>query len=385
MKNLLILTVGTGTAGKHSDLAQGLRNTVEKIAPRQFWLAPSSSEDSKVIAELVAEGQPAFAGYLGPIEQPDDLSCCRLTIREAIRYVQRFLQKDEKLMVNPTSGTKQMSAGATIAALDEECGDIVFTVGERADGVVKTGTEMIVEFDAAEFFRERDCKMAQNFFEAGDFYAAERLLVRHKENCRKEYAVSAICLYWQRFDYAKAASAAATYDQKLKDHLSLCSHLDYPDEKILADILAWSFFALRHNEPETGARLAYKALEYAARWFLYKDYHIMSDENGYYRADACDQLELSLELKKKLKNLANPNLILGLKVMVQILAEQKHTFGKAVDWKLLELAAIRNENTHGIRPVDQREAQSFYDRVLNAVRSVLSDFQPTSLPEKGIL
>jgi hypothetical protein len=42
----LILTVGTGTAGKHSNLAAGLRRTLELINPEKFWLIPSTDEVS---------------------------------------------------------------------------------------------------------------------------------------------------------------------------------------------------------------------------------------------------------------------------------------------------------------------------------------------------
>src|ERR1035437_3713379 len=44
MTSLLILTVGTGTAGKHSDVASGLARTLDLCTPRLFWLVPPASE-----------------------------------------------------------------------------------------------------------------------------------------------------------------------------------------------------------------------------------------------------------------------------------------------------------------------------------------------------
>ncbi len=46
MPSLLILTVGTGASGQHSNLAQGLVNTLRQLRPRLFWLVPSASEKS---------------------------------------------------------------------------------------------------------------------------------------------------------------------------------------------------------------------------------------------------------------------------------------------------------------------------------------------------
>ncbi|MBI4657932.1 MAG: hypothetical protein HY735_03625 [Verrucomicrobia bacterium] len=53
--SLLILTVGTGTSGTHSNLAQGLVNTLHQLRPRLFWLVPSASEKSTPVADLIRE------------------------------------------------------------------------------------------------------------------------------------------------------------------------------------------------------------------------------------------------------------------------------------------------------------------------------------------
>lgn len=85
MSTFLLLTVGTGTAGKTSNLAAGLRATIERIAPRRFWLAPSSAPDSTAMAELVREGFASFcpATITDPfftLSDPDDLEGCRRTL-----------------------------------------------------------------------------------------------------------------------------------------------------------------------------------------------------------------------------------------------------------------------------------------------------------------
>src|SRR6266508_338315 len=163
MPALLILTVGTGTAGRHSNLAQGLVNTLRQLRPRLFWLVPSASPESTGLAELVRDGAPAGSAFqpwtktqpFCQIAEPDDLFLCRAALREVIQKARLLLRKGEPLVLNPTSGTKQMSVAATLAALDEDIGEIVFTVGERADGVVKTGTERLASFSTQVCFAER--------------------------------------------------------------------------------------------------------------------------------------------------------------------------------------------------------------------------------------
>jgi hypothetical protein len=55
MTSLLILTVGTGTAGKHSDVAQGLADSIRQA--RKFWFAPNACEKSTAVAEGPIEGE----------------------------------------------------------------------------------------------------------------------------------------------------------------------------------------------------------------------------------------------------------------------------------------------------------------------------------------
>lgn len=357
MTNLLILTVGTGTAGIHSDLASGLRRTLELLKPRKFWLIPSTSPDSLAIADLIAEGRPAYAGRF-PLEQPDDLESSRQHIRLVISQVRGRVKESERLFVNPTSGTKQMTAAATLAALDEQIGDIVFTTGERADGVVKTGTERITVFKPAEYFLERDLALAREFFKAGDFYAAERILKPHNITNTQEYTTAYTCHHWRRFDYDRAKA----YDKALENR---------SPRDIVADILAWSGHALAHDDPDGSVRLTYKALEHAARLYLQEETGLKPDKNGRYKTAGVSGLRTSFVPDSR-----NSDITLGLQNIVKILNDLGHAFGTGFDRKLRDLSDIRNEATHDLRPVAVREAQTFLQLAIRRI-----GIAPTPLPD----
>ena len=356
MTSLLILTVGTGTAGRFSDLASGLLRTIELLSPRQFWLIPSTSPDSLAIADLLAENQPAFAGRF-PLEHPDDLEDSRKHIRNVIIQARNNIRGDERLLINPTSGTKQMTVAATLAALDEQIGDIVFTTGERADGVVKTGTESITAFNPASYFLDRDLQLARQFFNAGDFFAAERVLKPHNTTLTKEWTTAFTCHHWRRFDYDHAKAYCAILANRTP-------------QDIVADILAWSEHALRHDDPDGSIRLTYKALEQAARFFLKEQTGLEPDDKGLYKAADIAGLKTTFVPESK-KN----TITLGLQNIVKILKDMGHPFGSGFDYKLFSLSNIRNEATHDLRPVMSQEAQSYLDRTLNLI-----DIKPTVLP-----
>jgi CRISPR-associated protein (Cas_Cas02710) len=245
---LLILTVGTGTAGRHSDVAAGLARTIDLVAPRRFWLVPSQSEKSLPVADIIRESvqKPgAFSPWseterYHAIADPDDIHQCRQVLREVIAVAMRQLQNGERLIVNPTSGTKQMSAGATLAALDEEIGELMFTVGERVDGVVKTGTEQPKSFLTEAFFLERDLRIAQSLFDHGAFYAAARILRRYGSSEALRARETALCLHeWQRMNYAKAASHASRFSEELRSHLKSLAEADTFSPSALGEPPGW--------------------------------------------------------------------------------------------------------------------------------------------------
>ena len=274
MPSLLILTVGTGTAGKHSDVAQGLANTIRQVRPRKFWLVPSASDKSTPVADLIREtvtDLDSFApwsesAFYHAIPNHDDIHECRRLVREVIAVAKRDLRPDERLVVNPTSGTKQMSAGATLAALDEEVDQIDFTSGEHVDGVVKTGTEVVQSFDLRGFLFQRDLRTADELFRHGAFFAAARLLKGFAQPEALRARETALCLHeWQRMNYAKAASHAAKFSEKLRTHLKHLADAGEFSVNVLGDLLAGADELLRWGDHEEALARYYRATEYAAK------------------------------------------------------------------------------------------------------------------------
>ncbi|MFH0879972.1 MAG: hypothetical protein V2A34_09685 [Lentisphaerota bacterium] len=356
---LLILTVGTGTAGKDSNLAQGLVATLKKIQPRKYWLVPSVSEDSQAMAGLISQECPESFVRCLAIERPDDIYSCRETVRAAIREAKELLQAGEGVLVNPTSGTKQMSAGAALAALDEEVGDLVFTVGERQDGVVKTGTETIVDFPAAQFFFERDVRIAQHLFDNGSFWAAAELMKRYPGREASRLRNTALCAHeWLRQNYAKAAARAALLDENLRRHLSEMAGAvasDQPHPAVLADIVDMIGLYLRWNDAEEALGKSYKALEYAARLRV-AGLTGLSFPLEHKRLMA---LPVSERLKQDLRINQDGSCTPGLSLVLRLLDELGDDLPRRVygDHDLKQLPELRNRCIHDVSHADSASAR----------------------------
>lgn len=382
---LLILTVGTGTAGKHSDVAAGLARTIDLCAPRLFWLVPSASEKSRPVADLIRESiknpsafrhWSANAPYL-TITDPDDIHQCRAVLREVIAEARRQLRPGERLIVNPTSGTKQMSAGATLAALDAEVDQVDFTCGERVDGVVKTGTEVVQSFDLQGFLFQRDLRIAEELFLHGAFYAAAQVLRGYTRPEAMRPRETALCLHeWQRMNYAKAAAHAAKFSDDLRSHLRKLAEADPLSVSVLGDLLAGADELLSWGDGEEALARYYRGAEQAAKVRLAEAYDIRPP----YRLEALlNFVPSGCRLASDLRGQARKDTVLltAQKAWDTLAAAQDPMADTYfVDHELHDGLQRRNESMygHGKEPVEMARAQD----VANRLRILLREHLPAA-------
>lgn len=383
--NLLLLTVGTGTAGRESNVADGLVATVRLLRPRKFWLMPSTSEKSVPVADLIREilgAEFAFEPWSSEtdyraIAHPDALEDCRQAVREVIAQMRTQLQDGERLLVNPTSGTKQMSAGAVLAALDESLGEVVFTVGERKDGVVRTGTERLEIFNATRFYAERDLLLARQLAVSGAPGAAALVLDRH--DSLADAADEARCQQeWERANYEAARRIAARSSSPelvaRRSHLTdlaAASKQRQPCALIVAELLKTADVLHERGDFESALFQTCRALEMGLRLRLFQTAKIC---DPYPLQEVC-VLPIPDEFRSRLrKNSRNAQTcVLGLRQVVELLGHLGDPLAESYrkDRALQELVAVRNELVHAIRPVKATESREFLQRTHHLLQEML--------------
>jgi hypothetical protein len=383
---LLILTVGTGTAVKSADIATGLQNTIKLLKPRGFWLVPSLDENSVLVAELVRQGLENFRPLslekpFCQLTQHDNLEQCRLEFRNLLEQVKPQLQEGEKLLINATSGTKQMVIAAVIAALDEGCADINFTVGTREGGVVIAGTEQITNFDASTYFRQHDYRLATELFKTGAFLAAATVLDKHKTNLPKAFAQCQLLHQWRSCDYIATVSTAQTH---FPEHRAFFAKRvqqakeGRPSLALLSDILLWAEHARQTKDAATCMMTAHKALEMAARCALKEDLGLDCSRDGrYYKQHllACvKRLDLRNKIEQKYRT--EDTVALPLPMITSILEDCGSAFGKAYEAHptLPKLSRSRNLMVHAMEPHDLEEAK----RLLKIISLLVSENLPAT-------
>ena len=393
MPTHLILTVGTGTAGPHSNLVLGLRRTLELGAPDRYWLIPSASPDSIATADLVREDIAGFQPWAGAeqpyrcIAQHDSLADCRAAVREVIAAARAGLTRGARLVVNPTSGTKQMSAGATLAALDEEVGEIVFTVGERSDGVVMTGTEKLEAFDASAYFAERDLATASDLFAAGAFAAAARLLQSHRHRWPRfagAHDVATCAHEWQRLRFAQARQIASRSESSvlapLRVPLTRLAEAPESSPALVVELLASARRCLDWQEPEEALARAYRAAELMAKRRLAAHHHL---EEPYQLEDFQQALP---SRGQQFQAVARDGvLLLGLRQAFDVLDALGDPLGRAFfTGDLLKPLALRNVTLfgHGTATAGHGEVAPLIDGLSSLVRIYLQAAPAEPFPNR---
>jgi hypothetical protein len=295
-----------------------------------------------------------------------------------IAEARKLLKPGERLVVNPTSGTKQMSCGAMLAALDEELGEVMFTVGERSDGVVKTGTEERRTFSTEAFFLERDLRIAESLFAHGSFLAAARVLEGHRQSRATRARDIALCLHeWQRMHYAGAAGHAARFSESVRAHIKRLADEDEFSPLILGDLLAGADELLRWGYCEEALARYYRGAEQAAKVRLPQEHGIRPP---YRLGDFVKALPGGCAVADELRKRAHENqLQIGSDLAWRILeaAGDPMAIDFFADSRLQKVLWLRNLSVygHGQSPMGQAQVQAVADRL----RDLLGKHSPAVL------
>jgi CRISPR-associated protein (TIGR02710 family) len=377
-ESVLVLTVGTGTAGKESNVANGLIQAVRATAPSHYYLVPSASPDSLAVAEIVEMGCRAVTplATFSPespffrLQDPDDICGCTESLRGFLSAI-RERHPGARLVVNPTSGTKQMTAAAVLAALDCQVEELQFVGGPRLDGVVRTGQEQLRPFSPRAFLAQRARGEVHALIRGGGYGFAVALAGRYLPELETEHALAETLGHWDRIRYADAHKSAARLPKPLAATLRqtlgmlMQGNAAQPIAR-LADLAAGAERWLALDRPEETVVRLYRLLEMAGKARL----------THYGMTEPYTLEMLPSNLPRSLRESLRPRtgqkrLLLGFRDVCDILASLGDDFGKEVrtDPDVEDLAELRNNSVygHGTRGVTTARMRRLAQSVLSLV------------------
>lgn len=264
-KIIYVCTVGTGTAGKASDVSQGIIAAVKLKKPVLCVLIPSAEPRSTAVAEIVCEGiQETCPSEIHRVSDHDEMLKCRTEMRAIFNSL--AARNAGALVINPTSGTKQMTAAAILAAIDMEIGEIEFITGERQDGVVKTGSERIRHFSGREILAGYTLRDALLLMKSGAYDGAVKILEKYSDIFPTSWSMVNVLYNWDRFGYERALGAAKgeQFAGMRKVLSRLISSSKISDIRA-ADILNYAKRCLENGQIEEALSVLYRVIELFAK------------------------------------------------------------------------------------------------------------------------
>lgn len=378
-ESYLVLTIGIGTVtrGNQSDIAAGLSQTIRMCAPVKFWLIPSINEESCLIADLVREDCGADYGFQQwepsthylCIDQPDDLFHCRERISQVLYRVRLEAGKSAEVIINPTSGTKQMSVAAALAAVDMGVGKIEFTTGKREGGLVVSGSEELSSFDAQRFIEERTCREARRLLTAGALEGAVRLLEPLSGDFPGVQEQAKLLARWQAGDYESARQIAAASSYKpvvsARAYLDALARSKPTDESCLSEKIAAAKRALDWGMAEDAFIRFYQVVETLAHARLRTE-HGLSEPYTLEQIRGLPGLSSTLFQRLKSGSYDGRSVFLTLFLAYELMASLADPCGESFfeNPHMLRLLKRRNEYIHQGATVSLEEAQSLANEVL---------------------
>lgn len=375
---IYICTVGTGTAGNSSNVAEGIMAAIGYAKPDAVILVPSESEDSIAVAEIIQEGIENTCKYVAikPISNHDNLMHCRQEIAAIIRMSSK-LTASPPIILNPTSGTKQMTTAAVLAAIDEELENIEYITGPRQDGVIITGQEQISQLSARKFIAEKHHRNAVELIKSGSYHAAGEILDSYKDLYPLSHAAAKMFYYWSRFDYSRALKWAQVGNnvewQAARGALNILRSADNISLERIIDISNYAFFhCLEHGEGEEGLAIIYRLVELCAKLRL-KELHIDCDNLELAAITGDPELKVASPIVERLRAMSKHGQIqVGLKLALEILDGTGFAFCKdflhnKIFWPVL-MKRNQTRYGHGTLFVDVDDARGVFRQFSSSLK-----------------
>ena len=217
-KTVLLMTVGTGI-GSGEDLAHAIFFSIESHNPDEIFFFGSEAS-KKTIAHIHDDILEDYDGYeFIQVEYIDDFKEYFNAIKAKILEF-----KDEKVVIDYTSGTKTMTMAAAFASMIYH-NNLVFVSGKRENGIVKSGTEKIISQNLYPVYDDLMIEKIKDLFNSNRFEAGKILLDDVVESQDKQLYERLFDIYYNfdNINYEKAFELFTV--EFLKEVIERFSHL----------------------------------------------------------------------------------------------------------------------------------------------------------------
>lgn len=371
----MVISVGTGR--DRQDIASAIVGLIKRHRPEYvMFIATQKSKDETIpiITESIESEKITYE-----IKLISDENDFEKIFGECVEYLKDLLSNFEadEIQVDYTSGTKAMSVGLVLSALELEVGGLSYIHGQRDQtGRVQTGTERYLSFPPNRIYSSRIFREAKRFFNIYRYDSAYELAEKLKISNQNEVTIfKKLCeAYsgWDKFNLKKSFEILKeitesdkddvlskwNIKQKLEKHKQiLYKELKNPFcEEKMVDLFANAKRRYEEGKYDDSVARLYRLIEYIAQ-FRISQKGLYYQSNGRPDTSRIDISKLSPEIQEKYRSER-----LALTRSYELLSDVGDELGKKIysdiqdkDGKLKALLGIRNKSilAHGFDPIEK--------------------------------
>lgn len=385
--NYMLITVGTGR--NREDIAGAILKSIKNHNPDKviFLCTYKSKEETIPFIEREFEDFEVII-----LEDENDLELIKQRCDEEIGKIKKG--KDNYIIVDYTSGTKAMSAGIILSAVENDVDSISYITGKRDDtGRVIPGTERVISFSPTQIYAKKLYLEGIKYFNNWIFESAkisfENAIKTYGGNSVKEKAellikLSDAYLNWDLFNHKEALRLLNEVSkegenllrdwgiksrvEKHKELLHKLTNEQFSIEKML-DLLKNAERRFSDGRYDDSVARLYRLIEYIVQ-FRIAERDLYVKKNNIF-----DTSEINLNnLPANLRN--NYGRPLGLESSAKLLKELGDKLGKEIcdNEELKKILSARNYSilAHGLNPIGKETSEALLNLVkgpiLNLVR-----------------
>ncbi|MGC8971615.1 MAG: TIGR02710 family CRISPR-associated CARF protein [bacterium] len=383
--NYMFITVGTGR--NREDIANAILKSIEIHNPDKviFFCTYKSKEETIPFIER------KFKDFeIVVFEDENDLELIKQRCDEEIRKIKR--EKESYIIVDYTSGTKAMSAGIILSAIENEVNNISYIAGRRDDsGRVIPGNERVISFSPTQIYARKLYLEGIKYFNERLFESAKKLfetvIETYEEDSIREKAslLIKLCdayLSWDLFNHSKAFEILKGLSKeemtlitnweiksRIEGHKELLYKINkeqFSIEKAL-DLLKNAERRLLDGKYDDCVARLYRLIEYVLQF-------ILAERNLYVKSN--DKFDTSrIDLSKIPEYLRNEySKPCGLEASAKLLKELNDEIGIEIcdDEEVKKLLSVRNSSilAHGFKPIEGETAEKFFNLLKKFVQKL---------------
>ena len=403
MVKAMIVTVGIGKEGK--DIAKAICFSVKQQDPCYIVFVTSRISQEKTMP-FIKKDKVMQSRDFEEILLDDENNVEQIEI-ECANFIQEVTNKGflpEDIVIDFTSGTKAMSVGLVLAALNLQGITLSYIAGRRnSEGRVISGEETVRTQTPNRIFFNSLFKDSVYLFNKYQFNACLELIFKAKEllsdyeYLQKANTLENIALAyssWEKFNHQKAFQilneVTRSDDKKwllnwnIKNLIERNKQIlykeiggNYSDERVI-DLLENACRRAEEGKYDDAVARLYRLLEYLAQYQLYTKYNKVETKS-------LDISKLPNKLQTKYQNLKNREgeIAISLFESYELLKDLNDELGikfvndyKRKEGKIKKLLSIRNNSilAHGFQPVGEAEFKILQKLLDDYIRLIIKDY-----------